>query len=90
MSDTNPVPCKHVVSTDFDSGEAILVDLNTKKYFQLNETAKLVWRALEQGKRVDEIVNLLTTEYDVTADHAAQSVRKLVDDFESYKLVDSK
>ena len=57
---------KHVVVTDFDGGEGILVDLNTKRYFQLNETAMIVWRGLEQGKSINEIV------LDVTSNSAKQ------------------
>ncbi len=87
MDSTNLVPGKHVVVTDFDGGEGILVDLNTKKYYQLNETAMLVWRGLEQGKTVNEIVDDVTSNYEVAADRAMQSVQRLVDSFQSYKFV---
>ena len=79
-----------MVFTDFDGSEGILVDLNTKKYFQLNETAMLVWKGLEQGKSVDEIVAQVTTEYEVSTDHAMRSVQKLLGNFESYRLVSSR
>ena len=87
MNTTNPLPYKHVVFTDFDGGEGILVDLNTKKYYQLNETAILVWKGLEQGKTQSEIVADVTASYEVSAEHAAESVRKAVDNFQSYRLV---
>ncbi len=90
MSTTNPLPCKHVVFTDFDGGEGILVDLNTKKYYQLNETAMLVWKGLEQGKTLSQIVDEVTTQYDVSPEHAERSVQKLVNNFESYRLVTTK
>jgi coenzyme PQQ synthesis protein D (PqqD) len=78
---------KHVVVTDFDGGEGILVDLNTKRYFQLNETAMVVWKGLEQGKTIGEIVSDFTSSYEVEADRAALSVKRLVDSFQTYKLV---
>ena len=87
MSVSSVLPSKHVVFTDFDGGEGMLVDLNTKKYYQLNETAMLVWKGLEQGKTLPEIVALVTSEYEVTTDHATRSVEKLVGSFQSYKLV---
>ena len=90
MSTTNPLPCNHVVFTDFDGDEGILVDLNTKRYYQLNETAMLVWKGLEQGKTVHEIVGDVTACYEVTPEHATRSVQKVVDDFQSYKLVSAK
>jgi Coenzyme PQQ synthesis protein D (PqqD) len=87
MSAPVSLPAKHVVFTDFDGGEGILVDLNTRKYYQLNETAMLVWKCLEQGKSLDETVSEVTTQYEVTTAHARESVRKLLDDLQSYKLV---
>jgi hypothetical protein len=75
------------VVTDFDGGEGILVDLNTKKYFQLNETAMLVWKGLEQGKTVAEIATDFTANYEVGLDKATSSVERILDSFETYKLL---
>ena len=83
----NLKPGKHVVVTDFDGGEGILVDLNTKKYYQLNETAMVVWKGLEKGKTMMEIVADITATYEVTPDKATLSVQRIVDNFQSYKLV---
>lgn len=80
-------PGKHVVVTDFDGGEGILVDLNTKKYYQLNETAMVVWKGLEKGKTMSEIVADIIASYEVAPDRATLSVQRIVDNFESYKLV---
>jgi Coenzyme PQQ synthesis protein D (PqqD) len=87
MSSSNLVPGKHVVVTDFDGGEGILVDLNTKKYYQLNETAMVVWKGLEQGKTTEEIAADITSNYEVALDHATSSVQRIVDNFQNYKLL---
>ena len=87
MTSSNLSTGKNVVVTDFDGGEGILVDLNTKRYYQLNETAMLVWRGLEQGKSVNEIVNDVTASYEVDTEHATNSVARLLDSFQAYKLV---
>jgi coenzyme PQQ synthesis protein D (PqqD) len=81
------IPGKHVVATDFDGGEGILVDLNTKKYYQLNETAMVVWKGLENGKTMGEIVADITSNYEVPSDKAALSVQRIVDNFQTYKLL---
>ena len=81
------IPGKHVVATDFDGGEGILVDLNTKKYYQMNETAMVVWKGLENGKSMDEIVADITSTYEVPADKATLSVQRIVDNFQTYKLL---
>ena len=90
MTSTNLTTGKHVVVTDFDGGEGILVDLNTKRYYQLNETAMIVWRGLEQGKSIGEIVADFMSSYEVEADRATLSVQRLLDSFQIYKLVSAK
>ncbi|PYS79047.1 MAG: PqqD family protein [Acidobacteria bacterium] len=87
MSTTEMIPHEHVVFTEFDGGEGVLVDLDTKKYFQLNPTATLVWRGLVGGKTLEEIVGDMTAEYDVSPEHAAQSVQRLLRSLENFRLV---
>ena len=90
MNATNLSPGKHVVVTDFDGGEGILVDLNTKKYYQLNETAMIVWKGLEKGKSMSEIAADITSIYEVALDKARASVERIVDNFQTYKLLAAK
>lgn len=90
MSATDLVTREHVVVTDFDGGEGILVDLNTKRYYRLNETAMIVWKGLEQGKTIAEIVADVTAGYEVESQRATESVERLVENFRTYKLVQSK
>jgi hypothetical protein len=90
MNSTNLMTGKHVVATDFEGGEGILVDLNTKKYYQLNETAMVVWKGLEQGKTKREIAADITSNYEVALDRATISVERIVDNFQNYKLLSAK
>ena len=87
MSTTGLMPHEHVVFTEFDAGEGILVDLNTKKYFQLNETGMIVWRGLEKGQTLEEVVAQITTAYEVSPEHASASVLRLLDNLRAFKLV---
>jgi hypothetical protein len=87
MSRNELVPHEHVVFAEFDGGEGVLVDLDTKKYFQLNPTATVVWRGLEGGKTLDEIVRDMTAEYEVSSEHAARSVERLLGNLQDFKLV---
>ena len=86
-SATELVPHEHVVFTEFDEGEGILVDLNTKKYFQLNETAVIVWRGLEKNQPLEEIVSEIVKTYDTSRAHATESVQRLLDNLRAFKLV---
>ena len=87
MSTFELVPHEHVVFTEFDAGEGVLVDLNTKKYFRLNETALIIWRGLEKNRTPAEIVEEITARYNVTPEHANESVRRLLENLRAFKLV---
>jgi len=80
------VPGKDILFTDFD-GEGMIVDLNTKQYFKLNETAALIWRNLERAKHLDEIVAELQSRYEVTREQATASVEKLLEKLADNNLV---
>jgi Coenzyme PQQ synthesis protein D (PqqD) len=71
-------PHEHVVFSELDEGEGVLVDLNGKRYYTLNETALFVWRLLEKRTPAGEIVRELTEAYEVTPEQAASSVNKLI------------
>lgn len=86
---SSPVPTKDVVFTDFDNGEAMIVDLQTKQYYRLNETAALIWRSLENGKGVDDIIAELQSRYEVSREHATSSVDVLLSKLASRNLVRS-
>lgn len=82
-----PVPQDHVVFTDLDGVEGVLVDLNTKHYFQLNATASLIWRGLARGLDAERIAAELTAEYEVTIEHARGSVDAAIRQFVTHRLV---
>jgi Coenzyme PQQ synthesis protein D (PqqD) len=84
---SSPLPCEHVVYTDLDGLEGILVDLNTKKYYQLNETASLVWRGLEKRLPLSLIAKEMVERYDVTLERATSSIETAVRHFEVQKLL---
>ncbi|MDQ3907479.1 MAG: PqqD family protein [Acidobacteriota bacterium] len=78
ISNNSLAPYEHVVFSELDEGEGVLVDLNGKRYYTLNETALFVWRLLEKRTPAREIVRELTEAYDVTPEQAASSVNKLI------------
>jgi len=80
-------PYKDIIYTDFQGNGGILVDLNTKQYYQLNETGSLVWRGLENGNTLEDIVSQMRAIYEVTEEHAEASVQKLVSHLESRRLI---
>ena len=80
-------PHSHIVYTEFDGREAVLVDLNTKRYYTLNETAMLIWRGLEAGKTTAEIAREICDNYDVSEEHAATSIERLLTSLAAHRLL---
>ncbi len=87
MTQTSSVPREQIVCTEFDEGEGILVDLKTRRYYQLNETALLIWKGLEKGCEIDEIVAQVVADYEVQPANAKNSVENLISRLKSYKLI---
>jgi hypothetical protein len=76
-----------VICTEFDGGEAVLVDLRSKRYYELNETALVIWHGLEKGLGLDDIVSKVVADYEVTPLAARQSIERLISRLQSYRLV---
>lgn len=87
MNSPLPLPHAHVVVTEFDGGESVLVDLNTRRYYQLNETATLIWRGLAKGSAKEEIVGSLTSAYHVTDQDAEKSVDEVLQQLKAHRLL---
>jgi coenzyme PQQ synthesis protein D (PqqD) len=80
-------PYEHVVFTEFDGGDGILVDLNAKKYFQMNPTATLVWRALAAGRAHEQIIREMISEYEVETEQATLSLGRLLAGLQDFNLI---
>ncbi len=87
MTNSGFIPLGHIVVTQLDDGDGVLVDLNTKQYYQLNETAMLIWRALENGHPFEQIVAEIMKVYTVDNEHAVASAERLLKEFQERKLV---
>lgn len=89
MSNNSPVTHEHVVFSELDEGEAVLVDLNARRYYTLNGTALFVWRLLEKRTPAGEIVREMTEAYDVTPEQARASVERLLGELAARNLLAS-
>ena len=75
-----------VVYTDLEEG-AVLLHLETKFYYSLNEAGQAIWRNLDSGRSIDGIVRRLITEYNVEEGHAHAGVSKFLHELEREHLV---
>lgn len=74
-----------VVCTELDDG-AVLLNLDTKYYFNLNETGLRIWQLLE-GRDPAEIARILTEEYKVDIERARESVARLLGELKKETLI---
>jgi hypothetical protein len=78
-----------VVATDFEGKDAVLLNLATKKYYTLNETATLIWSGIERGLDLGGLVGLMTERYEVTPEHARRSIEGTLSSLVAQQLVRS-
>ena len=87
MTDPTFIPVEHIVASQLEGGEGVLVDLDTRQYYQLNETAMLIWRQLEKGSQFSQIVDELMATYAVSNERAIASAETLLKHLQERKLV---
>lgn len=87
MNEPAFVPLTNVIATQLDEGEGVLVDLDTRQYFQLNGTAMLIWRALEKGEPLERIVEQMMATYEISNDRAVASTEALLKQLQNHKLI---
>ena len=76
-----------VVATDFEGKDAVVLNLATKKYFTLNETATAIWSGIEGRLAVTDLAELLVARYEVTPERAKASVIETLSRLRSQQLV---
>ena len=80
-------PLEHIVASHLEDGDGVLVDLNTRQYYQLNESAMLIWSAIESGSSSSQIVDQIMATYEVSNERAIASVETLLKQLQKRKLV---
>ena len=87
MTEPAFVPLEHIVASYLEDGDGVLVDLNTRQYHRLNESAMLIWSAIENGSSLSQIADQLTATYEVSNDRAIASAKTLFSELQKRKLV---
>jgi len=67
----------HVTWKNLESG-MVLLNLQTSNYYTLNETAKLIWLAILDGKSQDEILERMTQKYDCPIHRAKTDIQEKI------------
>ena len=69
-------------------GELVALNTDSGKYYSFNDVGREVWLAVAEGKSMEDLLNLVESEYDVPdRDTAAKDVEKFLVDLMDAKLV---
>lgn len=80
-------PSSDAIAAHLD-GEAVLLNLQSRRYFRLNETAADVWAALDRGiGEPAAIARILSDRFDVGVAEAEAEVARLLAELEERGLV---
>lgn len=59
-------------------GESVLLDMKSKDYFRLNETASFVWQCLGEGATRDELISQVVAAFEVDDVQAGTAIDALL------------
>jgi hypothetical protein len=63
-------------------GEKIVVlNLDSGRYFSLNGTGSVIWTALMEKARLDEIVDRICATFEIDAENARNDAEQMIDEF---------
>ncbi len=68
-------------------GEAVLLDMESGRYFGLNEVGTSVWVLIKEAKPVSEIIAALKSEYDIDAARLERDILAFLEAMKSRQLV---
>jgi len=80
-------PHPSLVFTRLDDTESVLLHLDTKRYYTLNETGTRIWELLQQGRSAQAIIQGLLDNYAVTDEEAMPLLLAFVDELQQEGLV---
>lgn len=68
--------------------KVVAVNVTTGVYFTMNMVASEIWKAIEEGKTEEEILNMLNTSYpDIAPETIRQDYLEQITYWESEKLI---
>ncbi len=69
------------------AGEAVLLELESGRYYGLNETGTRMWSLLAEHERVEEVLEVLFQEYDAPPERLRQELHQFIATLASRKLL---
>ena len=74
------------VVSDMD-GEKVMLSIHNGKYYNLGEIGGVIWGLLEEPKSINELVDGLTAEYDVSPEDCERQVQSFLEMLKREELI---
>ena len=77
------------VFTPLEDSTAVLLNLGSRAYYDLNRTGAFVWRQIEKWQvlTLDDLVRAAREQFEVTEDEARQQLKTFLERLEQLKLI---
>ena len=87
-SNTRITPNSRVLLTEMPDGKGVLLDMETKFYYELNATGVFVWKQFGgRSQLAADLVQKLVAEFEVEPERALADLALLVEGLAAEKLV---
>jgi hypothetical protein len=71
-------------------GEAVILQMKDGIYYSLDQVGARVWSRLQQPASVDELCQLILSEYEVEPERCERDLLSLLNDLEEARLIEVK
>lgn len=71
-------------------GEIVMFNMDAGKYYGLDGVGIRIWDQLAQPRRVSELCEFLTAEYDIAPASCEADVLRFLNELETQRLIDSR
>lgn len=68
-------------------GESVILDLEEGIYYGLNPVGARIWEVIQEPTSIEEVVDVITAEYDVTRDQCLDDTLSLLRDLRESNLI---
>jgi hypothetical protein len=79
MNNCVPKRKSHVVLNVFRSGDKVLLDLKNRQTYKLNDVSMKIWSLFDGVHTVEDIANLIFSEFDVNFETAQRDLKEFID-----------
>ncbi len=76
-----------MVFTEFEDGAGVLLNLESKFYYSLNETGLFLWKRIDGRSGEERLARMVETSYDVSHPKALENVRRFLRRLASLQLI---